>query len=125
MVDMHATSNQQTGRPAAPLAKKCLVQRGVRERGEILKSTDGRTDMRMANGRAAAFASIKWLHHDYTAASSCGGPFDGRLINDLRVPVPKMFAARKKGALMILMIEIIACFPNTPGIIFLKETFAE
>ena len=95
MVDMHATSNQQTGRPAAPLAKKCLVQRGVRERGEILKSTDGRTDMRMANGRAAAFASIKWLHHDYTAASSCGGPFDGRLINDLRVPVPKMFAARK------------------------------
>ena len=56
--------------------------------------------MRMANGCAcaAAFATIKWLHHDDMAASSCcGGPFDDRdrLINDLRVPVPKMFAARK------------------------------
>ena len=55
--------------------------------------------MRMANGCAcaAAFATIKWLHHDTAASSCCGGPFDDDrlLINDLRVPVPKMFAARK------------------------------
>ena len=102
MVDMHATSNRQEGRQLhlqksdlADAERACV--RG-NEGGEILKSTDGRTDMRMANGCAcaAAFATIKWLHHDYTAASSCGGPFDDRLlINDLGVPVPKMFAARK------------------------------